>query len=67
LLLDALLGDATLFIRWDEVERAWEIMDPLVERWRDSAAGLAFYDAGSWGPPEADDLLAGEGRSWRRL
>jgi glucose-6-phosphate 1-dehydrogenase len=67
LLLDALLGDATLFIRWDEVERAWEIMDPLVERWRDSADGLALYDAGSWGPSQVDDLLAGEGRSWRRL
>ena len=67
LLLDALLGDATLFIRWDEVERAWEIMNPLVERWRDSADGLALYDAGSWGPPEADALLAREGRAWRRL
>ncbi len=49
------------------MERAWEIMDPLVERWRDNIDGLARYDAGSWGPPEADDLLAGEGRAWRRL
>ena len=67
LLLDCLLGDATLFIRWDEVERAWEIMDPLVARWKRDDDGLALYDAGSWGPPEADELLAREGRTWRRL
>ncbi len=67
LLLDCLLGDATLFIRWDEVERAWEIMDPLVERWKHDDRGLALYEAGSWGPVEADELLAREGRTWRRL
>jgi glucose-6-phosphate 1-dehydrogenase len=67
LLLDCLLGDATLFIRWDEVERAWEIMDPLVERWKRDDEGLALYDAGSWGPAEADARLEREGRTWRRL
>ena len=67
LLLDCLLGDATLFIRWDEVERAWEIMDPLVERWKHDDEGLALYEAGSWGPAEANELLAREGRVWRRL
>jgi glucose-6-phosphate 1-dehydrogenase len=67
LLLDCLLGDATLFIRWDEVERAWEIMDPLVERWREGRDELLLYEAGSWGPDEADRRLAAEGRRWRRL
>ena len=67
LLLDCLLGDATLFIRWDEVERAWEIMDPLVARWTHDDEPLAMYEAGSWGPPEAAELLAKEGRAWRRL
>jgi glucose-6-phosphate 1-dehydrogenase len=67
LLLDCLLGDATLFIRWDEVERAWEIMDPLVERWKHDDKDLALYEAGMWGPVEADELMAREGRAWRRL
>jgi glucose-6-phosphate 1-dehydrogenase len=67
LLLDCMLGDATLFTRWDEVERAWEITDPLVQRWTDGDDGLALYAAGSWGPEEADALLAREGREWRRL
>lgn len=67
LLLDCLLGDATLFIRWDEVERAWEIMDPLVQRWKHDATDLALYEAGSWGPDAGDELVAREGRAWRRL
>jgi glucose-6-phosphate 1-dehydrogenase len=67
LLLDCMLGDATLFIRWDEVERAWEIMNPLLEEWRDANDGLTRYDAGSWGPDEADTRMSVEGRAWRRL
>ncbi len=67
LLLDCMLGDATLFIRWDEVERAWEIMNPLVDEWRDEKSGLTHYEAGSWGPDEADAKIAAEGRAWRRL
>ncbi len=67
LLLDCLLGDATLFIRWDEVERAWEIMDPLVARWADGDEQLGLYEAGTWGPAETDARLAAEGRAWRRL
>jgi glucose-6-phosphate 1-dehydrogenase len=67
LLLDALLGDSTLFARWDEVERAWEIMDGLVRHWEDTGADFPNYAAGTWGPPEADQLLARDGRVWRRL
>jgi glucose-6-phosphate 1-dehydrogenase len=67
LLLDCLLGDATLFIRWDEVERAWEIVDPLLEQWADGDGGLALHEAGTWGPASVDELIAREGRQWRRL
>jgi glucose-6-phosphate 1-dehydrogenase len=42
-------------------------MDPLVERWKRDDEGLALYDAGSWGPAEADARLEREGRTWRRL
>jgi glucose-6-phosphate 1-dehydrogenase len=67
LLLDCMLGDSTLFARWDEVERAWEIMDGLVQAWAQGSDGLHPYEAGSWGPSEADDLMAGTGRRWRTL
>ena len=65
LLLDALQGDASLFTRSDGIERSWELMDPIIEGWeKPGAPPLAIYDRGSWGPAEADDLLAREGRSW---
>jgi glucose-6-phosphate 1-dehydrogenase len=67
LLLDALLGDSTLFARWDEVERAWEILDGLIEHWEAAPAKFPNYEAGSWGPDAADHLLAADGREWRRL
>jgi glucose-6-phosphate 1-dehydrogenase len=69
LLLDAMSGDATLFARRDEVEEAWAFIDPIENAWaaKKNAPGLFFYPAGSWGPEEADDLLARDGRSWRRL
>jgi glucose-6-phosphate 1-dehydrogenase len=66
LLLDCLLGDSTLFTRWDEVERAWEILDPLVAAWAAEPAEFPNYDAGTWGPGEADALMARDGRAWRR-
>ena len=66
LLLDCLLGDSTLFARWDEVERAWEIFDPLVAAWAAEPAEFPNYDAGTWGPGEADALMARDGRAWRR-
>ena len=69
LLLDAMSGDATLFARRDEVEEAWAFIDPIENAWaaKKDAPGLFFYPAGSWGPEEADDLLARDGRAWRRL
>ena len=69
LLLDAMSGDATLFARRDEVEQAWSVVDPLEEAWaaKEDAPELATYPAGSWGPEEADELLARDGRAWRRL
>jgi glucose-6-phosphate 1-dehydrogenase len=67
LLLDAMVGDASLFTRDDEVERAWEILDPILRAWESGGGGpVHFYGAGSWGPPAADELLGRDDRSWRR-
>jgi glucose-6-phosphate 1-dehydrogenase len=63
LLLDAMLGDATLFARRDEVEAAWTLITPILDAW--AAGGKPEpYAAGSWGPAGADELLSREGRSW---
>ncbi len=69
LLLDAMAGDATLFARRDEVEQAWAFIDTIEEAWaeKENAPQLCTYPAGSWGPEEADELLARDGRTWRRL
>ncbi len=68
LLLDAMLGDPTLFIRSDEVEYAWRIITPLLKAWQSpSPPHLPNYDAGTWGPLEADALIAQTGGKWRRL
>jgi glucose-6-phosphate 1-dehydrogenase len=68
LLLDSLLGDATLFSREDSVQEAWRFVDPIEERWRErGAAPLTFYEAGAWGPKEAANLIAREHWAWRRL
>ncbi len=66
LLLDALLGDQTLFIRSDEVAQAWRIVDPVLEAFEEGHVPLARYEAGTWGPSEAADLLERDGRAWRR-
>jgi len=66
LLLEAIAGDATLFIRRDEVETAWGIVDAIREGWADTAlTNREFYAAGTWGPVAADDLLAASGHKWR--
>jgi glucose-6-phosphate 1-dehydrogenase len=66
LLLDVMLGDATLFTRSDEVEAAWEVIDPLLGYLqKNPVTDLPIYPAGSWGPPEADDLLKAKGSKWR--
>jgi len=68
LILDALLGDASLFTRADEVEKAWGIVTPIIEAWADQPApAFPDYAAGSWGPEAADALLARDGRRWRRI
>ncbi len=68
LILDALLGDASLFTRADEVEEAWSIVDPIIQAWAEEGPpGFPSYEAGTWGPEAADDLLAREGRRWRRI
>jgi len=69
LLLDAMSGDATLFARRDEVEQAWDFIDKIEEAWAagESPPELFEYPAGSWGPDAADELLARDGRTWRRF
>jgi glucose-6-phosphate 1-dehydrogenase len=64
LILDVLLGDATLFPQAAEVEASWRVVDPLEDFWQGKEP--AFYRAGEWGPKEADEMLARDGRSWRR-
>jgi glucose-6-phosphate 1-dehydrogenase len=66
LLLDVMLGDATLFTRSDEVEAAWKVIDPLLKYYEENPpASLPEYDVGSWGPAEADDLPSRTGSKWR--
>ncbi len=68
LILDALLGDAALFTRADEVEQAWGIVTPIIEAWADGPApDFPNYAAGSWGPEASHELLAADGRRWRRI
>jgi glucose-6-phosphate 1-dehydrogenase len=65
LLLDAAAGDASLFARSDEVELAWQIVDPILEAWNSPAAPpLEFYLLGQWGPPMASQWMQEQGRSW---
>ena len=68
LILDALLGDASLFTRADEVEKAWAIVNPVIDAWADGPApDFPNYEAGSWGPAASDALLERDGRRWRRI
>lgn len=67
LLLEAIAGDSTLFIRRDEVETAWGIVDPIREAWADKPlTDEEFYPAGTWGPAAGDELLAKRGHKWRK-
>ena len=67
LLLDALRGDATLFMRSDEVTAAWEFITPILEGWRQQPPpSFPNYAVGSWGPAEADRLSTGCQRGWRQ-
>ena len=64
LLLDAILGDSTLFIRDDEVEGAWRIIDSIEAGWAAGVPAVSFYPGGTWGPAESTALLEREGRRW---
>ena len=66
LLLDALAGEASLFTRADEAETAWSLIDPILESWDSKKTPLVVYESGSWGPAEADAMIARDGRSWSR-
>jgi glucose-6-phosphate 1-dehydrogenase len=59
-----MLGDPTLFIRADEAEGAWDILDPVIAWARKGE--ISFYPAGSWGPEAADELMMRDGREWRQ-
>ncbi|HEV3164571.1 MAG TPA: glucose-6-phosphate dehydrogenase [Isosphaeraceae bacterium] len=67
LLLDVMLGDPTLFTRTDEVESAWRFITQILDAWDAGHAPPVTYVAGTWGPEEADKLLARDGAKWRRL
>ncbi|MBN9755952.1 Glucose-6-phosphate 1-dehydrogenase [Pseudonocardia sp. Ae406_Ps2] len=66
LILDVLLGEPSLFPVNEEVERSWEILDPVLEHWAADERGPDSYPAGSWGPTSAEEMLARTGRHWRR-
>jgi glucose-6-phosphate 1-dehydrogenase len=68
LLLDAMLGDPTLFARDDEIDAAWAIMQGVIDGWEraPASAPLPSYEAGTWGPEEAELLMARDQRTWRR-
>jgi glucose-6-phosphate 1-dehydrogenase len=68
LILDAMLGDPTLFARADEVSAAWRFITPILEDWAKAPPPhFPNYAAGTWGPPEANELVERDGRAWRRL
>jgi glucose-6-phosphate 1-dehydrogenase len=68
LLLDAMLGDATLFAHRDGVEATWALMTPILEYWAaNPIKDLPNYPAGTWGPPTSDAMLKADGRKWRKL
>ena len=66
LILDVLLGDPPLFPQHEEVELAWKILDPVLDFWAESNTPPCKYPAGSWGPSEADEMIARDGFIWRR-
>ncbi len=67
LLLDAMIGDSTLFTRSDEVETSWGLMTPILEGWQLLGSPIHEYVGGSWGPDASHEFIGSSGRSWRRL
>jgi glucose-6-phosphate 1-dehydrogenase len=64
LLLDVMRGDATLFMRADQVETSWALLTPILAAWESQSHDIPQYTAGSWGPEAAQVLIAQDGRSW---
>lgn len=65
LIADCMVGDSTLFIRRDEVETSWRIVDSIINAWKSMPESWVHpYKAGTWGPPEADALIQNDGREW---
>src|SRR5262245_48595284 len=67
LLLDCMRGDATLFARRDEVDKAWRVVTTVVEAWDKDDGQVASYPQASWGPKEADELLRADGKSFTQF
>lgn len=67
LLLDAMIGDSTLFTRSDEVETSWGLITPILEGWQLLGSPVHEYVGGSWGPDASHEFIGSSGRSWRRL
>ena len=68
LILDAILGDSTLFTRADEVEAQWSLISPVIDGWQSGMGSfIDQYRAGTWGPKEAEDFMKTDGRLWRKL
>lgn len=66
LILDAMIGDSTLFIRGDETEASWKLISPVLDHWNHlGGKGLESYASGSWGPQSSDDLLSRMSHEWR--
>ena len=65
LLLDVIEGDRSLFLRFDEVEWAWRVVDPILKQWAQDREFIHTYPAGTWGPPEANRLFDDEDHDWR--
>jgi glucose-6-phosphate 1-dehydrogenase len=66
LLLDAIVGDPTLYTRQDMVEASWRVVEPIQNVWRETRYYFPNYDAGTWGPSAADEMLARNGHIWRK-
>jgi glucose-6-phosphate 1-dehydrogenase len=65
LLVDAMIGDATLYTRQDMVEASWRVVEPILEVWQNTKFDFPNYDAGTWGPKASDEMLARQGHVWR--
>jgi glucose-6-phosphate 1-dehydrogenase len=64
LIFDSILGDQTLFIRGDEAEAAWKVIDPIEQGWAESKKPPQEYAPGSWGPKDSFNLIELDGRRW---